>query len=79
MNNFKDEKSNEKLLEFDRRIDVLNESIPNINLRLSILITFLEEDRIKIEITDANLPKNIKIEILNIFHDVFPKINFLTL
>ena len=60
MNNFKDEKSNEKLLEFDRRIDVLNESIPNINLRLSILITFLEEDRIKIEITDANLPKNIK-------------------
>ena len=75
MNNFKDEKSIEKLLEFDRRIDVLNESIPNINLRFSTLITFAEGS-IKLEITDAKLSENIKVEIMNIFHDVSPKFIF---
>ena len=72
---FKDEKSESKFLEFDRRIDVLNESIPNINLRFSTLITFAEGS-IKIEITDAKLSENIKVEIMNIFHDVFPKFIF---
>jgi hypothetical protein len=75
MNHFKDEKSMEKFLEFDKRIDFLNKSIPNVNLRLSTLITFADGS-IKIEITDAKLSENIKVEIMKIFHDVFPKFIF---
>jgi hypothetical protein len=72
MNFFKNEKSEAKLIEFDKRIKILNEKIPNEDLRFSTLLTFLDGN-IKIEITNANLPENIKIEMLNIFHDIFPK------
>ena len=71
MSYFQDEKSNSKLLEFDKRIEVLNEKIPTENLRLSTLITF-PNGLIKIEITNTNLPENIKKEILIILNEIFP-------
>lgn len=75
MNFFKNEKSEAKLIEFDKRIEILNEKIPNEDLRFSTLITFYN-GVIKIEITNANLPENIKIEIMKIFYEIFPKIDF---
>lgn len=75
MNYFKEEKSDTKLIEFDRRIEILNEKIPHENLRFSTLMTF-QNDKVYIEITNTNLPENIKNEIMKIFHEIFPKIDF---
>jgi hypothetical protein len=75
MSYLRDKNSESKLIEFNKRIELLNEKIPNEDLRFSTLITFYD-NKIKIEITNAKLQEDIKMEIMKIFHEVFPKIDF---